>query len=179
MIKKCNNCSVDKELKYFYRNSSNLDGFKNICKLCESIRMKEYIRLNKHKLKEQKAKWYKDTIEERKSKSEAYRKTNHEKELERYKKYHRENPTKRLAYSRKRAIRKIQRTPDWLTKEDFITMESFYELAAELTISTGEVHHVDHIIPLKGALVSGLHVPSNLQVITAKENLAKSNKFVI
>ena len=40
-------------------------------------------------------------------------------------------------------------------------------------------HHVDHIIPLHGKLVSGLHVESNLQVITQAANCTKSNKYEV
>jgi len=69
------------------------------------------------------------------------------------------------------------RTPKWLTKSDKIEIRWAYQIAKERTRDTGIQWHVDHIIPLKGKIVSGLHVPSNLQIITAKENFKKRNKF--
>lgn len=77
----------------------------------------------------------------------------------------------------KRRAAQRQRTPKWLTREDFRAMRLFYELAKGLTLATGVPHHVDHILPLHGEFVSGLHVPSNLQILTAFENMQKNNKW--
>jgi len=89
------------------------------------------------------------------------------------------NPDKTRAKVMRYKAQKLNRTPKWLTKEDFIIIQEYYTKAAKLTDSTGVVHQVDHIIPLKGKLVSGLHVPSNLQVLTLAENKVKSNTYVI
>ena len=81
--------------------------------------------------------------------------------------------------SAKRRAIKLKRTPSWLTEDDLWMMQEAYSLAKEREQYTGIKWHVDHVIPLQGKLVSGLHVPNNLQVITAYDNLSKSNKYII
>lgn len=76
-----------------------------------------------------------------------------------------------------RKARKKQATPAWLTAEHKREMREMYLIAELLTKFLGEEHQVDHIIPLNHELVCGLHVPWNLQVLTAAENVAKSNRF--
>ena len=92
--------------------------------------------------------------------------------------YRERNPEKIKANKGKRRADKINRTPNWLTKEDFKTIQNIYAKAIKKAEETGVKYHVDHIIPLRGKLVSGLHVPSNLQVISAKENLIKHNTYI-
>jgi hypothetical protein len=69
-------------------------------------------------------------------------------------------------------------TPKWLTDTQKMEIRLKYRLAIELSRATGERHAVDHIIPLHGESVCGLHVPWNLQVLTQKDNLAKYNRLV-
>ena len=64
-------------------------------------------------------------------------------------------------------------TPLWANKK---AIKEIYEICIKTTKTTGIKHEVDHIIPLRGEFVSGLHVEWNLQVIKATENRSKSNK---
>lgn len=69
------------------------------------------------------------------------------------------------------------RAPKWLSIQAKVDMAKIYQEAARLSKVTGVPHHVDHVVPLQGRTVSGLHVPWNLQVIPAKQNLSKHNSF--
>ena len=80
------------------------------------------------------------------------------------------------ADSAKRRASKLQRTPFWLNDGYLFEMESIYKYCNALR-EIGLDYHVDHIIPLQGKKVSGFHVPWNLQVIPAKENLSKGNQY--
>lgn len=97
----------------------------------------------------------------------------------RYKKNHKiANPDmyRELVSLRRRRFRLA--TPKWLTAEHKMEIRLKYRLAIELSRRTGIRHAVDHIVPLQGEEVCGLHVPWNLEVITQEENLKKYNRLV-
>ena len=74
-----------------------------------------------------------------------------------------------------RRAAKIQRTVSW---GDPVAIRKIYEECALLNYKHGKgMYHVDHILPLQGKTVSGLHVEGNLQIMLAKDNLTKSNKY--
>ena len=79
------------------------------------------------------------------------------------------------AYLRNKQVQ--QAKPKWLTDDHKWMIEEIYELRDLRSKLTGVVHHVDHIVPLRGQNCCGLHVPWNLQVIPAQENLSKSNSL--
>lgn len=74
-----------------------------------------------------------------------------------------------------RAARIRSASPRWLTRQHMTEIKAVYEESARLSASTGVRHEVDHIVPLSGEAVCGLHVPWNLQPIPAEENRLKSN----
>lgn len=76
----------------------------------------------------------------------------------------------------KRGAAKKQRTPPWLNQAYFAEIEGMYHFAKFMGQITGRKYHVDHIEPVQGSDVSGLHVPWNMQVIPAIENIRKGNR---
>lgn len=97
----------------------------------------------------------------------------------RYKKNHKiANPDmyREMVSLRRRRFRLA--TPKWLSAEQKMEIRLKYRLAIELSRRTGVRHAVDHIVPLQGENVCGLHVPWNLTVLTQEENLKKHNKLI-
>ena len=92
-------------------------------------------------------------------------------------KWQKNNKGKVNAVTAKRHAAKMQRTPPWLSKQQLNKIKDFYVMAAELETVFPWKQCVDHIVPLQGKTVSGLHVPWNLQILPAKENISKGNRF--
>ena len=137
----------------------------------------EYREKNRETLREYKRAWRLENKQKQQEKNAEYYKLNQEKIKQYQLTYKKQNPAKVNALSKKRKVSKKLRTPCWLTETHFERIENQYRLANLLTKVTGQLHHVDHIIPLHGKTVSGLHTPSNLQVILAVENLKKGISF--
>lgn len=91
--------------------------------------------------------------------------------------YKKQNPEVVAELNRKhgpmRRAAVIRRTPPWLTEEHKHQMYLIYKDAHARGL------HVDHIVPLRGKLVSGLHVPWNLQPLPPVENSRKRNHFEV
>ncbi len=111
--------------------------------------------------------------------SKIYRGANKEKVAASKRKYAQENKHIINAAVARRKASKLQRTPIWLTDFDKLKIKCIYSIAAMLTRGNKEPWHVDHILPLQGNLVSGLHVPSNMQVMLGVENVSKKNRFEV
>jgi uncharacterized protein YdaU (DUF1376 family) len=87
--------------------------------------------------------------------------------------------SQRASIQAARNASKINATPKWLTVEHKADIAEIYAKAAMMTATTGVKHEVDHIVPLRGKTVCGLHVAWNLRVIEAHKNRAKSNNLEV
>jgi hypothetical protein len=113
--------------------------------------------------------YYKQLRQERvQSAHDKYSREKRELRNEQWRNWASQNKDKIRAKNALARAEKIQRCPAWADKK---AIEDFYK-------NCPEGYHVDHIIPLKGKNVSGLHVLENLQYLSAKENMSKSNKFL-
>ena len=102
-----------------------------------------------------------------------YRAMNPEKRRHSQESYRKRYPWKHAEKQRRRTASMIRATPPW---SSIAEMQAIYESARRRQEETGIRMHVDHIVPLKASKVCGLHVPWNLQVLPAVENIRKGNR---
>jgi hypothetical protein len=151
MKKKCTKCARRLALSSFDKDKTKRDGVYSSCKDCRHKRSVEVYAVNGER--------------ERKARMEYYRRNTA-----------RERANMRAWYIRNRAhalaqkARELNRVPAWA---DLKKIERFYIKAAKLGLT------VDHVIPLQGRNVSGLHVHNNLQLLTARANARKATSWVI
>ena len=153
--KLCNKCNTSKPLTSFSKDTRRKDGYQTKCKSCD----KEYAQSNKDLTRVKRQEYYQINKEILKACNKAYKQA---------------NTGKDAAKSAKRRATRISATPKWC-ETDIITQ--LYDECKALSDSTGILHHVDHIVPLQSDTVQGLHCIANLRIITASENLSKSNSY--
>lgn len=120
--------------------------------------------------------WAKNNPDKVKVKNERWVKNNRERKNEISREFTERNPSYYVKYTAEYRALKYSGTLESLSQEDHNVMRNLYVLAKQLENNDGIKRHVDHIIPLRGKNVCGLHVPWNLQILTAEENLKKNNK---
>lgn len=166
-MKKCNVCKEVRDLANYTKDRRQKDGLDRRCKHCKA---KIYGKINKDERKEYRRNRYERYKSLETTKVSAYRQKHQEWWTEYSKKYAQENLGKCAAKTAKYRASRLKATPAWLTDEQLKDIERIYE-----TCPKG--YEVDHIIPLQGKEVSGLHVAWNLRHLPARLNKRKSNRL--
>jgi len=205
--KVCCSCKVEKPVEEFNKNKAQKGGYHNSCRSCKKISDKLYRENNREKVAAGKRKcylekrehydaktkeWVKNNPEGRKrivnnyysqnqeeilEKQSLYRSENREICKTRIKSWAERNPDRLRAKDARRRGNQLKAQPNWLSEEQKKQIDDVYTLARDCELVSGEKYHVDHIVPLQGKTVCGLHVPWNLQVLPASLNIKKSNKY--
>jgi arsenate reductase-like glutaredoxin family protein len=162
-----------KPIADFHNSSVSKTGYATRCKSCKSA--KHFA--NKDKINAAQRKYRAENRDEVLSKENAWREANAEKVLNNREKYLREHKGERAALQNKRRAAKINATPSW-ADEAYIKDLYVNCREAEVVFERAGISvkfEVDHILPLQGKSVCGLHMEANLQILTAAENAQKHN----
>ncbi len=185
MYKICSKCKETKSLLNFNKNKSQKDGYNNQCNDCLKIYREktrqhriDYLRRWRENNPDARKIHYQNNKERSSVYAKQYRELNGPRLRKNTVRWQKENLDKDAAKTARRRAAKLKAIPPWITKEQLREIKELYTCAQMFKLYTGQEYHVDHIVPLQGENVCGLHVPWNLQVITAQENLSKSNKLI-
>jgi hypothetical protein len=173
----CKTCSADKQRSWRTENKDSANAIALRYRQNHPETQKEINRRFRTKHREKRNAYAKKYFKENREYFRMWDEQNKESRRNSSKKYRAENPDKQRAAEARRRASVLQALPEWdeeLTQ--FVTEEAF-DLAKRRKEITGFAWHVDHVVPLKGKNVCGLHVWNNFQVIPATENLKKGNKW--
>ena len=160
--KTCTKCKVEKHISCFYKRNNSTQS---ACKSCRREYNTRYYQRNKE--------WFSANRKEHYKKNKSQE---NERGKEYLKHYYQANKAKYREYNRSKKSRMRKATPYWLTEEQHQAIRDIYEYAEDCRLITGGSYHVDHIIPLRGTNVCGLHVPWNLQILPSDVNDSKGGK---
>jgi phage gp46-like protein len=194
-VKQCISCELEKPFEEFYKRKDSPDGYRNDCKACrKAVSVRTYYQDVEGQKESRRAyyrkrmladpnyhtKKYWADVELTRAQGREYYQKNRERLLKKVSEYARKNVARANAIKKKYKLAKQRSCPAWVLSSQELCKQirGFYEEAKTRTDLSGVVHHVDHIVPLQGENVCGLHVPWNLQVLTASENCSKQNKLI-
>jgi hypothetical protein len=172
--KTCSKCGEAKLLDDFHKQAKARDGYRAHCKVCALAQAAAYRLRNIDACRARDKAHYKKNKEAHRAKNSKWYQDNKVAKREYNREWYAANSDKRAHYQNRRYVAEKQRTVSWANDQ---LIAAYYKEAKRLEELTGIQFHVDHIIPLQGELVSGLHVETNLQLLPAHENLGKSNSF--
>lgn len=176
-MKTCSTCKITKPYSEFHKCSGEKDGYKYQCKECRNSSNRKYHKENSEKIKVRKKPYVENNKENMKITQHNWYLKNKEKVFEQTENWKKNNRGKVNAKNAKRYATKIGAMPLWLSEDHKTFMKIQYQMANLLGNLMGEKYHVDHIYPLQGENSCGLHVPWNMRVIPAGDNIRKSNKL--
>jgi hypothetical protein len=143
------------------------------CLECKKLYYKKWAKDNRKKLNKVQREWQKANRARYRQLTNNWRNKNIDKARKNTREWAKNNAHKRAALKIKRKAAKMFAIAPWADHEK---IKGVYKKAAELTKKTGIKHHVDHIYPLQSKYLCGLHVETNLQILTAEENIKKGNR---
>lgn len=173
-MKRCSGCKTEKPFSEYYKRANAKDGFCSYCKPCKSTMDAAYREKNKESLALAKKEYYQKNKERCNEKTRLDYLNNPDAYKLRAKQWKQENRERHNANCMERHVLKMQRKPKWDQEFTNFVFSEAYDMAKRKETLTGVKHEVDHIVPLRGKTVSGLHVWSNFAVIPASENCSKA-----